>query len=245
MQDIITSLQADPMGADRIHIFIDGQHTLAVALDVIAREMLAVGQHCPPSRVAQLQALQDQHLAYEAALTFLSYRPRSAREVEMRLRKKQYTPELIEATMTRLSKQGLVNDREFSRSWISNRQTISPRGPHLLRSELRAKGVAKEIVDEAMSAYQEEQADRAEQAAEVSIEYGITDEEPAPGSDEESALMLARKRMRVLATLDPQVQKRRLAAFLARRGYNYGTIDTVMRRVLNRQDDEDDSEENE
>jgi regulatory protein len=206
---------------------------------VVAAELLAVGEKCPPARLEKLQALQNNHQAYEAALTFLSYRPRSAREVEQRLRKKGYEPEAIEPAIERLRRIGLIDDRAFSRSWISNRQAISPRGPRLLRSELRQKGVPKEIVDDAMFEYQEQQADRLEESAEIADAHGIVDDEPAPGSDEASALALARKRMRLLSNLDPITRKRRLTAFLARRGYGFDIISPVLQRVLAPADDDE------
>jgi regulatory protein len=237
MADIITALQADPMDPDKVHVFIDGKHALSVSLDVAAAERLTVGQPCPPERLESLHAAQQQQAAYDAALNFLSYRPRSAREVELRLRKKQYTPEQIESAVARLRKQGLINDREFSRFWISNRQNFSPRGPRLLRSELRQKGVPQDVVDEMLAEYQEEQAERAEQDASIAAEHGLTDNEPTPGSDEATALSLARKRMRLLSNLDPLTQKRRLSAFLARRGYGYDTIGSVLQRVLSADDE--------
>lgn len=241
--DIITDLQSDPMDANKVHVFIDGKHSFVLSIDVVASELLYAGQHCPPDKATRLQNLQAQQQTYEAALTFLSYRPRSAREVEQRLRKKGYEPEQIEITLTRLRKIGLIDDTAFSRSWINNRQTISPRGPSLLRSELRQKGVPKEIVDEAMLEYQEKQAERIEESNQIAAEHNIHYDEPPPGSDEASALMLARKRMRILSNYDPIIQKRRLTAFLARRGYNFSTIAPVLQRVLKPADESEEAEE--
>lgn len=239
MQDLITALGPDPQDPNLVHVFIDGRHALAVSVDVAAEDRLTVGQACPPDRLERLHRAQERHQAFELALNFLSYRPRSAREVEMRLRKKGYTPEQIEQTLSRLRERGYVDDREFARFWITNRQTFSPRGPHLLRSELRQKGVPSDIVEEALNEYRDDQAQRAEEAAEVAAEYDLPDDEPVPGSDEATALGLARKRMRLLAGLDPQVTRRRLYGFLARRGYGFDTIDKVVRRVLKPEETDD------
>jgi regulatory protein len=237
MQDVITALKADPMDPDKVHLFIDGNHALVVSLDVAASARLTVGEPCPPSRLERLHSLQEQHKVYELALNFLSYRPRSAREVELRLRKKGYTPDQIEPALKRLRDQGYVNDHDFARFWVSNRQTFSPRGPRLLRSELRQKGVPNEIVDEILAEHQEDQSARVEQAAEIAAEQDLPDNEPTPGTDEAAALALARKRLRLLSNLDEQTTRRRLYAFLARRGYGYDTIDAVVRRLLTPDED--------
>jgi regulatory protein len=238
MPDTLTALNADPHDPNKVHIFVDGRHALVVSLDVAASERLVVGQPCPPGRLERIYAAEQQQQVYELALNFLSYRPRSSREVEQRLRKKGYTPTQIEGAIARLSKQGYVDDHEFARFWINNRQTFSPRGPRLLRAELRQKGVSSEIVDEILAEHREEQTEQAEQAAEVASIYSLQDDEPTPGSDEATALSLARKRMRLLSNLDPLTQKRRLSGFLARRGYGYDTIDAVMKRVLSPEDDD-------
>ena len=137
MTDVITALNADPHDPNKVHVFVDGRHALVVSLDVAASERLVVGQPCPPGRLERIYAAEQQQQTYEVALNFLSYRPRSVREVEQRLRKKGYLPGQIEATIARLSKQGYVDDREFARFWINNRQTFSPRGPRLLACDPR------------------------------------------------------------------------------------------------------------
>ena len=91
-----------------------------------------------------------------------------------------------------------------------------------------------------MIEYQDEQAEREEQSAQVANDAGISDDEPSPGSDEASALALARKRMRLLSNLDPVTAKRRLSSFLARRGYGYDVIGPVLHRVLPEEDEETD-----
>lgn len=238
MSPTITALQADPLDPDKVHVFVDGEHAIAIALDVAASEKLSVGQACPPERLERLHAAQEMQNVFEAALNFLSYRPRSAREVELRLKKKRYEPHQIAEALERLRQRGYVDDLAFARFWVSNRMAFSPRGPRLLRSELRQKGVAQEIVDRVMSERSEEQAERREEAEAIAEEHGSRqEEEPAPGSDEAIALSLARKRMRLLGGLDRQTARRRLSGFLARRGYNYDTIDAVIRRVLAQEED--------
>src|SRR5439155_17496217 len=150
MQDIITALRADPSDPEKVHLFIDGKHALSVALDVAAAERLTVGQQCPPERIERLHQAEELNRVYESAIRFLSYRPRSAREVEMRLRKKGYSAEMIATVLERLRQRGYVDDLEFARFWVGNRMAFSPRGPRLLRSELRQKGVPQEVVYEVL-----------------------------------------------------------------------------------------------
>lgn len=240
MTDVITALQADPSDPDKVHVFIDGKHAIAVALDVAAAEKLAVGQPCPPERLERLFKAQQLQQVYDSALKFLSYRPRSAREVELRLRKKGHEAPEIASVMERLKSRGYVNDEEFARFWVGNRMTFNPRGPRLLRSELRQKGVSQEVADSILAEQVEAQKEAVQQAAEVAEAWGeqAVDEEAAPGTDLANALSLARKKWRTYSRLDPQTARRRLSGFLARRGYNYDTIDRVVKRLLAPDEDE-------
>ncbi len=233
MHDVITALNADPHDPNKVHVFVDGKHRVAVSLDVAAAERLTVGQPCTPERLQGLHAAQEMNDIFEKALNFLSYRPRSEREVEQRLRKKSYTPEQIEAVMLRLRKRGYVDDREFARFWVTNRMSFSPRGPRLLRSELRQKGVSQDIVDEILAESAETQVELRAQAEQIAADNDeVPDEEPVLGTDLANAITLARKRVRLLSNLDPQTARRRLSNFLTRRGYDYSIIDAVIRKVL-------------
>lgn len=241
MTDVITALQADPSDENKVHVFIDGKHAIAVALDVAAAERLTVGQSCPPARLERLFKAQQFQQVYESAIKFLSYRPRSAREVELRLRKKGHDPDEIATVMERLRNRGYVNDEEFARFWVGNRMAFNPRGPRLLKSELRQKGVSQDVVDSVMQEQVEAQQEAVQQAAQVAEAWGEqnADEELAPGTDLANALALARKKWRTYGSLDPQTARRRLSGFLARRGYNYDTIDGVIKRLLAPEDEDE------
>ncbi len=230
-QDVITALQADHMDPNKVHVFIDGKHAASVSLDVAAEERLTVGQECPPVRLERLHSAQELNDIYQRALAFLSYRPRSAREVEQRMRRKGFDLQQIASVMDKLRARNYIDDREFARFWVGNRMTFSPRGPRLLRSELRQKGVPADIVDEVLNEQAEDQKEIVQQAEEVNADYDVTVDEPVPGTDLANALALSRKRMRVYGNLDPQAAKRRLSGFLARRGYGFDIIDQVWRRI--------------
>ncbi len=82
-----------------------------------------------------MQALLDQ------SLKFLSYRPRSKKEVETFLRKKTKDDTLINQTITKLEKANLINDEEFAKWYIESRSRTRPRGHRLLAQELKQKGI--------------------------------------------------------------------------------------------------------
>jgi regulatory protein len=143
----------------------------------------------------------------EAALKLLERTRRTRRDLERRLKEKDFDAVTIASTLDRLAEVGLVDDVEYARAWLAGRWGRRPSGWRRLEQELRAKGVAQED---------------AQRAREVLGERG-----GAPDEVESAAKLVAQARRRY-ARLDPQVQRQRLYALLARRGYD----SDIIRRAL-------------
>jgi regulatory protein len=84
-------------------------------------------------------------------LRLLSLRPRSEREIELRLKGKGYSNISRKELLDQLKKEGLVNDREFARQWVDSRLRSSPKGKRFLRKELLEKGVSGKVIDKIFS----------------------------------------------------------------------------------------------
>jgi len=143
----------------------------------------------------------------EATLELLERALRTRHDLERRLKEKGFAAGEIAATLDRLAEVGLVDDVEYARAWLAGRWGRRPSGWRRLQQELRAKGVSQED---------------AERARELLSERG-----GAPDEVQSAAKLAAQARKRY-ARLDPQVQRQRLYALLARRGYD----SDVIRRAL-------------
>ena len=143
----------------------------------------------------------------EAALKLLERTRRARRDLERRLKEKDFDTATIASTLDRLTEVGLIDDVEYARAWLAGRWGRRPSGWRRLEQELRTKGIS--------------QAD-AERAREVLSERG-----GAPDEVESAAKLIAQARRRY-ASLEPHVQRQRLYALLARRGYDAD----VIRRAL-------------
>ena len=84
----------------------------------------------------------DQAVSF--ALRYLSYRPRSEFEVRGRLRR-TYHEQVVELAVARLKELDLLDDRAFAHAWSLGRAAHKPRSAALVRRELLAKGVDREI----------------------------------------------------------------------------------------------------
>jgi regulatory protein len=198
----ITSIEVQKRGPRRANVFIEGEFAFGLAMIEAAK--LSKGQYLSEADIEALQERDEAERAYEYALDYLSYRPRSKAEVRRRLEQKGYSGEAVEAAAQRLDRVGLLDDEGFARYWISNREQFKPRGTYALRHELRQKGVESRLIDALLD----------------------------PVDDEDNAYRAAVKRLSRWQRLDPTSRRRKMTDYLRRRGFDYGTIQHVWERLV-------------
>ena len=197
----ITAIQVQKNNRERANVFIDGQFAFGLALIEAAR--LVKGQYLDDEAIAALRVADEQARAYEFALDFLSYRPRSQAEVAQRLAEKEFAEQTIELVLQRLSQAGLIDDSAFAQYWVDNRTQFKPRGGRALRHELRRKGIADQVVDDLLQEIDEV----------------------------EAARRAVSPRLDRWRQLDRATFRRKLTSFLQRRGFDYEVIAQVWEQM--------------
>jgi len=185
-----------------MNIYLDGE--FAFGLSSILAAWLTEGQELSEEKVVTLQTEDELEITYQKALHYLGYRPRSSSEVRQNLLKRGVSDELVEKTITRLRQAGLVNDQEFARAWIENRNTFQPRSKSALRFELHRKGLSDELVQPVLDE--------------------LVDDQPL-------ALEAGRKYSHRLTGLAWPEFRMKLSGFLARRGFSYGTLTPIVSEI--------------
>ena len=148
---------------------------------------------------------RDEEAAREKCLRLLGLRARSAAELRLRPRTEGFPDPVVESVLSDLASAKLVDDEEFARAWVASRQASAAAGRQKLRWELRRKGISKELIQQV-------------------VEDGIDDE-----AELEHAVALARRRP---GDERPDAKARtRLRRWLLGRGFEFGTVDTVLRRI--------------
>ncbi len=191
----ITAIERQPRG-NRFNVFVDGVFALALTPETLAAAGLHTGAAVAGNDLMELQAADLRRRALDAALRLLGYRPRSQQELQDRLARRGLPPDVIRATLARLRELGFVNDEAFARAYVEGHRGASARGGRRLQSELRRKGVAAGVAEQAIAEQDEAAAARA----------------------------AAEKKLRSLRGLDYLNFRNRLAGYLQRRGFGYDVI---------------------
>jgi len=148
--------------------------------------------------------------AHEAALKALERRRRTRRELERRLADRGFEPPAVRAALDRLERVGLVDDLEYARAFLRERLGRRAVGARVVRSQLLTRGVPAALVDQALE----------ETASAAADEL--------PRSEAERARRALAQIARRYAGLEPRLRRQRLAAALARRGFDYDTVAEVL-----------------
>jgi regulatory protein len=148
---------------------------------------------------------------YNASLKYLSYRTRSEKEVRDKLRTKNIEPEIIEKIIAKLKEKRFINDEEFAKQWIENRNRFKPRSARLIAMELKQKGIDPEI-----------------------IELAVNGQELGKESDLDQAMKLVEKRIDRVKGLPRQEIYEKLGRYLASKGFNWDTIKKSIDDILSK-----------
>lgn len=184
------------------------------------RESIADGR-------ARRAAVDDPEVVLAAGLRFLEARSRSVEEVRRRLADAGYRPELVAATLDRLSVIGLLDDELFARGWIESRDRARPRGEMALRRELSQRGVGRTEISGAL----DERREQAEERSRVGLE-SADDGAYQASPDEAAARRLIERRQRDFDRIeDPRKRRERAYALLARNGFDPDVCRTVAASV--------------
>ncbi|HWH53101.1 MAG TPA: regulatory protein RecX [Gemmatimonadaceae bacterium] len=153
---------------------------------------------------------------YERALDMLEARARGADELRRLLVRKGEPAADVDETIERLTRAGLLDDAAYARQLARSKALGAGMSRRRIQQELARRGVARDITAEAIADVFEDE----------SVDEGKLIERAAA------------KKLRTLGRLDEPTRRRRLYAFLARRGFDADDIQRVMRTVLDGAEDE-------
>ena len=92
--------------------------------------------------------------ALQVALRYVSFKPRTVAEVRRRVGRDFEQP-VVEQVLDSLKRYGYLDDAEYAAQWRQSRDRRKPRGSSLIRREMRAKGIAEPIIDDALAGLDE------------------------------------------------------------------------------------------
>jgi regulatory protein len=195
----ITAITKQKNNNNRVNIYLDGDY--AFGLFAINAVFLHVGQSLSLEKIEELKLLDEIEAAFQKAIRFIAYKPRTKFEVSKKLTEAGYSEQVIDVNLSKLVEKGYLNDEQYAGNWIENKSLYKPRSKKLIRFELQQKKIDQEIIEEVVNRMEPE---------------------------DQLALRAAEKYIRRIENLDEITFKRRFSGFLLRRGFSYSTTKSIV-----------------
>lgn len=204
-------------------VFFERDISIKAHEDLVAQFHLHEGLEMSEEDLENLKASEERKEALEYAYLFLSYRTRSSREMQDRLTRKGFGKEVVHHTLEDLKQKKLLDDVEFTKTFVEGRLRHRLEGEHKIQRELYNKGIDRETAAEILRTVKEEGKD------------DLPDEE-------ERAFRSLMRRARQIKEIDSHTQHRRLYGHLARQGFSPDVIEKALNRYRREKKQPDPSE---
>lgn len=195
-----------------------GIHSITVLEDVMIKYRMTQGNMFMKKDLEEIIVADERQRTYAQSLRFLEHKPRTRHELSQKLRQKEFAAPLIEEALDRLERENLVDDDLFAKEWTRQRMEGKRKGKLWIRQELRQKGIANDLIVEALE--------------------GISTD-----AEFETALSAGRKKWNQVKG-DVKEKKNKTLPFLMRRGFSMDMVRKVVNCLIE-EDEAGDPEDDE
>lgn len=154
----------------------------------------------------ELSPERQEQRARNVLLHQLARSAKSAEQLRQILAKREINSQIAERVIDRFIEVGLIDDLLFAETMVSARRKFRGRSATVIRRELLQKGISKEICEQVLSSVTQED--------ELAL-----------------ACELAARKINQMSKLEPEVRRRRLAGFLARKGFSSNIVSTALKQA--------------
>lgn len=197
----VTMIQRQQKRTDRYSVFIDGDYAFSFSEATLLKSGLHTDQLLTEAEIKKLKQQASDDVLYNQAVRYTTTRLHSKWEVIQYLERKHMPPALQNIILNKLSDLNLIDDRQYARAYVQDRQRLRPTSRRKIVFDLRKKHVAEDIIEEALNTTAND---------EVAILRAIID----------------RKRQQPRYRDDIKLKQ-----YLARQGFHYGDIVTALNQT--------------
>lgn len=164
----ITDISLQVRNPDRVNVSVDGKYRFSLDILQVTELGIKIGREYSEEELVELENESQFGKLYARALEYTMMRPHSAKEVRDYLWRKTRTTrvrvpdsneyrerpgvsqEIADRVYDRLAQKGYLNDENFARYWVENRNTRKGISKRKLIAELRTKGVDSVVIEQAL-----------------------------------------------------------------------------------------------
>jgi regulatory protein len=207
---VITCLERQKHIKERLSVYVDGEYAFSVCDDIAIEYGIAVGADVTRIDLEQMMADDENKRALSCAFKHISVSEKSEKQVRDHLTKKGFSQGAISKALSRLKELSYVDDLSLAQSFVEHSRSS---GIHALRYKLIQKGIPKDIID--------------------SVLLTLTDD-----GQLEKAISIIKIQLPRYSKYDEFEKKKRLNAFLLRKGFSWEIAEQAIDRALSEGEEE-------
>lgn len=188
-----------------VQLELDNSEVLRISYEAYSMYKISSGTELSGEQYTELYDESKKLECTQKAFNQLALRSRSVEELRQYLRKKNFSEKHIEETLNYMKEKGYLNDYNFSISYVKSKMKTGKSGKNIIVRDLYRKGITRKIIDKVLR----------ETGADI--------------PDEEALFDLALKKYRTVKEKENSLMK--VSNFLRGRGYDYESINRVLRRI--------------
>lgn len=209
--NIITKIEIGKRNKERVNIYIDDEFAFSLSAEIVYKENLEPKQVIDLGKLTKLAREDEFMKCKSSALKIVERSYKSEKEIENKLRTKEYSKESINRTIEFLREYNLVDDISYTKMYIKDK--LKSQGKNKIKYNLKRKGISDELIKEELSK--------------------VDDDDSKDG-----AIVLAQKKYKELQRRESDKYKisQKLYRFLISKGYNYDLASKVIKEVIKGED---------
>lgn len=148
----ITLIETQKKNKNRCNLYIDGRFYCGINLETAMKYSLKAGTQIDEAKLVSIISDSEKSEAFDKALSYISFAPRTKKQMCDYLAKNGYINAIILSTVEKLEYYNYLNDVEYCKSYISS---TSGKGKRLIEAELLRRGAQKDAIDDALADFEE------------------------------------------------------------------------------------------
>ncbi len=203
MSIIITKIELQKKNKKRYSLFADDDFIIGVSEETLLAFDIYQGKKLSGPTIEEIKLKEKIVSVREQAWRFLSRREHSQAELRDKLVQKAFDKDIVDQILKDLIKKDYLNDKRYIRQVINDEINFKRSGPLLIKNKLSKKGVRINLVNELLVELYDE-------------DFQLN-----------NCIKLAEKKLKILNKFDPLQKKKRLASYLAQKGYTWDIIGRI------------------
>ena len=200
----ITAIEQQKKDKTRYNFFIDGGYVFALYDDTILKYGLRKGDVLDEKQIKEMREYDEYNYGKRVAYNYLSYRQRSRKEIERKLKLKKISERTSEKVIKWLGGLNYINDEEFAKQVIENKVARKPIGRKMVERKLFQSGIEKETIAK------------------------VIEENYTPEMELEKAEEVLKKYMKKVKYKDEFDRRNKCFKYLVSRGFGYDTTEQII-----------------